>query len=134
MDMPTALDDLTANAAEAADLLRALSSAPRLLVMCHLATSGELSAGRLVERVGLSQSALSQHLAKLREQGLVAYRRESQSLRYRVADPKALRLLQLLHELFCPDLRSPPWELSGSQSSSTRRTFAILAEDQTDAS
>ena len=102
--MPIALDDLTGNAAEAAGLLRALSSAPRLLMMCHLAASGELSAGELVERVGLSQSALSQHLAKLREQGLVAYRRESQSLRYCVADPNALRLLQLLHELFCPDL------------------------------
>ena len=104
MDMPLALDDLTGNAAEAAELLRALSSAPRLLVMCHLAAAGELSPGELVERVGLSQSALSQHLAKLREQGLVAYRRESQSLRYRVADPRALQLLQLLHELFCPDL------------------------------
>lgn len=106
--MPLALDDLTGNAAEAAELLRALSSAPRLLVMCHLAASGELSAGQLVERVGLSQSALSQHLAKLREQGLVAYRRESQSLRYRVADPKALRLLETLHDLFCPGLDSPP--------------------------
>nr|WP_166178712.1 metalloregulator ArsR/SmtB family transcription factor [Altererythrobacter segetis] len=104
MDVPIALDDLTGNAAEAAELLRALSSAPRLLVMCHLAASGELSPGELAERIGLSQSALSQHLTKLREQDLVAYRRESQSLRYRVADPKALRLLQLLHELFCPNL------------------------------
>ncbi|WP_423141767.1 ArsR/SmtB family transcription factor [Parablastomonas sp. CN1-191] len=98
------LDDLAANAGEAADLLRALSSAPRLLVMCHLAACGELAAGELVDRVGLRQSALSQHLAKLREQGLVAYRREAQSLRYRVADPRALRVLHVLHELYCPDL------------------------------
>lgn len=105
--MPLALEDLAANAAQAAELLRALSSPPRLLVMCHLVAEGELSAGDLVERVGLSQSALSQHLAKLREQGLVDYRREAQSLRYRVADPMALRLLHLLHEMFCPGLGSP---------------------------
>lgn len=132
--MPTALDDLTGNAAEAAGLLRALSSPPRLLVMCYLAACGELSAGELIARVGLSQSALSQHLAKLREQGLVAYRRESQSLRYRVADPKALRLLHLLHELFCPGLDRPTWNLSGSQPGSAPRTNLISKEEQTDAS
>lgn len=92
------------NAAEAAELLRALSNPPRLLVMCHLAVAGELSVSELVERVGISQSALSQHLAKLRQQGLVAYRREAQSLKYRVADPKVMRVLELLHELFCPEV------------------------------
>lgn len=104
MDMPTITEDLTSNALEAAELLRALSSAPRLLVMCHLATAGELSVSELVDRVGLSQSALSQHLAKLRAQNLVACRRQAQSIYYRVADPKALRLLQLLQDLFCKDI------------------------------
>jgi len=99
-----ALDQLTASAAEAAALLRALANPPRLLVMCHLAAAGELAVGELVERVGISQSALSQHLARLRAEGLVAFRREAQSLRYRVADPKVLRLLRLLHELYCPAL------------------------------
>ena len=89
---------------EAAALMRALSSGPRLLILCHLAASGELPVGALVERVGLSQSALSQHLAKLREQELVAFRRESQSLHYRIADPNAFRVLELLHEIFCPEL------------------------------
>ncbi|MGB3377704.1 ArsR/SmtB family transcription factor [Allopontixanthobacter sediminis] len=89
---------------EAAALMRALSSGPRLLILCHLAASGELPVGALVERVGLSQSALSQHLAKLREQELVTFRRESQSLHYRIADPNALRVLELLHEIFCPEL------------------------------
>jgi DNA-binding transcriptional ArsR family regulator len=60
----------------------------------------------LVNRIGISQSALSQHLAKLREQGLVTFRRESQMLHYRIADPKVLRLLELLHELYCPQLES----------------------------
>ena len=98
------LNEMTDSVGDASALLKALSNEHRLLVLCHLAVEGELSAGALVERVGLSQSALSQHLAKLREQGLVAYRREAQVLFYCVEDPRALRLLALLHELFCPDL------------------------------
>lgn len=95
-------------AAMAASLLRALSNESRLLVLCHLAESEELSAGALVERVGLSQSALSQHLAKLREEGLVATRKEAQQVFYRIADPKAHRILSLLHDLFCPELGREP--------------------------
>jgi DNA-binding transcriptional ArsR family regulator len=55
----------------------------------------------LVARSGLSQSALSQHLAKLREEGLVATRRAAQVIFYRLADPKAARLLGVLHEIYC---------------------------------
>lgn len=91
-------------AAEAVSLLKALANEPRLLVLCHLAESGELSVGALVNRVGLSQSALSQHLAKLREEGLVATRKDAQTVFYRVCDPKAAQLLMLLHDLFCPEL------------------------------
>ncbi|MDT9599125.1 ArsR/SmtB family transcription factor [Sphingosinicella rhizophila] len=92
------------HAAEAAGLLKALASEPRLLVLCHLAEAGEMSAGDLTERVGLSQSALSQHLARLREEGLVATRKDAQTVFYRVCDPKAEQLLALLHDLFCPEL------------------------------
>lgn len=102
------LADMSANSEEAAALLRALSNGPRLLIMCHLAVAGELPVGALVDRVGLSQSALSQHLARLREQDLVAYRREAQSLHYRIADPRALRVLELLHDIFCPDILKEP--------------------------
>ncbi len=102
------LADMTANSEAAAALMRALSNRPRLLIMCHLAAAGELPVGALVERVGLSQSALSQHLAKLRERELVAFRREAQSLHYRVADAKALRVLELLHDIFCPELEKAP--------------------------
>lgn len=91
-------------ASEAVALLKALSNESRLLVLCHLAERGELSVGELVERVGLSQSALSQHLAKLREEHLVATRKEAQTVFYRVCDPKADQLLALLHDLFCPEL------------------------------
>lgn len=91
-------------AAEAVGLLKAMANEPRLLVLCHLAESGELPVGTLVDRVGLSQSALSQHLAKLRDEGLVATRKEAQTVFYRVCDPKAAQLLALLHDLFCPEL------------------------------
>lgn len=92
------------HAAEAVGLLKALASEPRLLVLCYLAEAGEISAGDLTEQVGLSQSALSQHLAKLRDEGLVATRKEAQTVFYRVCDPKAEQLLALLHDLFCPEL------------------------------
>ena len=88
------------NASEAAALLRAISNEARLLVLCELA-NGERSAGELVERSGLSQSALSQHLAKLREEGLVATRREAQVIHYRIADQRAQRLLRVLHDIYC---------------------------------
>jgi ArsR family transcriptional regulator len=91
-------------AEEAVGLLKAMANECRLLVLCHLAEGGELSVGQLQDRVGLSQSALSQHLAKLREEGLVATRKEAQTVFYRICDPKAEQLLQLLHDLFCPEL------------------------------
>lgn len=100
----TAMAAMTASSDEAAALMRALSNGSRLLILCHLAASGELTVGALVDRIGISQSALSQHLAKLREQGLVAYRRDSQMLYYRVADPRALQVLELLHSIYCPDI------------------------------
>lgn len=91
-------------AAQAAGLLRALANESRLLILCYLIEADELSVGDLVERLGLSQSALSQHLAKLREEGLVSTRRESQTIYYRVCDPNAGQVLSLLHDLFCPAL------------------------------
>ena len=88
------------HAGAAAAMLRALSHEARLLVLCEL-TAGECTAGELVERSRLSQSALSQHLAKLRDEGLVATRREAQSIFYRIADPKTARVLSVLHEIYC---------------------------------
>lgn len=99
-----ALSNLAPKAAAAADLLKAISNEKRLLILCHLISEGELSAGALAERVSLSQSALSQHLARLREEGLVAHRRESQTLFYRLCDPRAERLLERLRDIFCPEL------------------------------
>lgn len=98
-----ALAEFEAHAAEAAQFLKLLANEYRLLVLCHL-LAGERSVGALVEEVGLSQSALSQHLARLRQDGLVTFRRESQTLFYRVSDPRAERVLALLKDIFCPTL------------------------------
>lgn len=95
-----------AEAAQAAGMMRVLSNESRLLILCYLTEAEELSVGALVERVGLSQSALSQHLAKLREEGLVSTRKVAQTVYYRVCDPRAGQLLSLLHDLFCPELGS----------------------------
>ncbi|MBC2777095.1 ArsR/SmtB family transcription factor [Parasphingopyxis marina] len=94
------------NASKAASLLKALSNEHRLLVLCHLVAESELTAGELVVRSGLSQSALSQHLGRLREEGLIDFRRDAQRLHYRIADPNAERVLGLLHDIYCPDLES----------------------------
>ena len=98
------LSSMTERAGEAAALMKALSSEHRLLILCHLVEAGELPVGALVERVGLSQSALSQHLARLRQEGLVSFRREAQTLFYSISDPRAGQVLQLLHDIFCPEL------------------------------
>ncbi len=97
---PNQLVSMQENAQEAASLLRALSNEARLLVMCHLG-EGELSVGELNEAVGLSQSALSQHLARLREDGFVTTRREGQTIYYRISDKRVSRLIGALHDIFC---------------------------------
>ena len=89
------------SAARAATLLRLLGNERRLMILCQLA-EGELSVGQIQPGVGLSQSALSQHLALLRAEGIVATRRDGQTIFYRISDPSALRIIATLAELFCP--------------------------------
>lgn len=91
------------SASEAAKLLRVLGNERRLMVLCQL-TEGERSVGELLPLVGLSQSALSQHLAVLRDEGVVATRREGQSIWYRIADPAAMQVVATLAEIFCPPM------------------------------
>jgi DNA-binding transcriptional ArsR family regulator len=93
---------LQEKAAEAARLLRLLGNENRLLLLCHLVGEGEMTVGALAEAIGLSQPALSQHLARLREDGLVETRKAAQTVFYRLADPKASRLLGVLRDLYCP--------------------------------
>ena len=94
--------ELEHKAAEAAGLLKLLANENRLLILCRLVAAGEMSVGALADAVELSQSALSQHLAKMREDGLVATRREAQTVFYHIADPNAARLLALLKNIYCP--------------------------------
>jgi DNA-binding transcriptional ArsR family regulator len=93
--------DFQASAGEAARMLRALGNERRLMILCQL-SDGEKSVGEMLPLVGLSQSALSQHLAVLREEGVVATRREAQTIWYRIADPAALKVVATLAEIFCP--------------------------------
>lgn len=92
---------MEANAGDVAGLLRALANERRLMILCKLVEWGEANVNTLADAVGLSQSALSQHLAKMRAEGLVTYRRESQTLWYRIADPRIEQLFSTLHRLFC---------------------------------
>lgn len=89
-------------ASQAAALLRAVGNEHRILVLCLLIEHGELTVGALLEQVPLSQSALSQHLAKMREEGLVTFRREAQTLYYRIANPDVEKLMATLKAIFCP--------------------------------
>lgn len=95
------LAQFEARAGDVATTLKVLASRPRLMVLCKLVEHGEMSVGEIADAIGLSQSALSQHLARMREEELVAFRRDGQSLFYRVADPRCEALLATLHHLYC---------------------------------
>lgn len=93
---------LERKAAEAASLLKLLANENRLLILCRLAVAGEASVGTLCDAIDLSQSALSQHLAKMRQDGLLDTRRDAQTIYYRIADEDAGRLLKVLKDIYCP--------------------------------
>lgn len=88
------------NAAKAASLLKSLASTPRLMVLCQL-LEGEHAAGELWQKSALSQSALSQHLAKLRKEKLVSTRKESQTVYYSLANKNVVEIIKALHKIYC---------------------------------
>jgi DNA-binding transcriptional ArsR family regulator len=94
---------LAKQAADVSRLMNLLGNENRLLILCYLMMRKEMKAGDIVDALNLSQSALSQHLAKLREDGLVKFRRESQTLYYRIADPRVTKLIRVLKKLYCED-------------------------------
>jgi len=96
---------LEANAERAASLLKSMGSPRRLLILCQL-VEGEKSVGELEKAVGLSQSALSQHLAVLRHKGYVSTRRSGQMIFYSLSGDEARAILQSLHGLYCSDCAS----------------------------
>ncbi len=93
-------EEMQAHACDAAGLLKALANEQRLMILCQL-LQGELSVGEINERVSLSQSALSQHLAVLRDAGIVRTERESQTIRYSLPAGVVTRLMAVLYEEFC---------------------------------
>ena len=97
--------DLASSSEEAEGLLKALANSHRLMILCEL-KDGERSVSALERVVPLAQSALSQHLAKLREGGIVTTRREAQTIYYSMADQRVARLIEVLHELFCAPPKS----------------------------
>lgn len=90
----------SSGAERAARLLKSLANAQRLKILCRL-HEGECSVGELEDFIGLNQSALSQHLARMRRDGIVTTRREAQTIHYRIADPKAVKIVRELYVLFC---------------------------------
>lgn len=92
--------EMRTNAGQAAELLKAMSNENRLIILCYLG-SQELSVSELNAYVDLSQSSLSQHLARLRNDGLVKTRREKQTIYYSVANPAVVKLISFLQKEFC---------------------------------
>jgi DNA-binding transcriptional ArsR family regulator len=94
------LRELKSKAGAAETLLKAVANRYRLMILCEL-LSGERSVTALQKGIGLSQSALSQHLARLREDDLVSTRREAQTIYYSIASNRVSKLIGLLYELYC---------------------------------
>ena len=95
-----AVEDMVARVGEATGLLKALAHDGRLLILCYL-TAGERTVGELEVLLGQRQATVSQQLARLREEGLVTCRPEGKSRRYRIADPRAARVVEVLYDMFC---------------------------------
>lgn len=97
---PIDIGDMERAATKASSLLRSLSNGTRLMILCHL-SQGERSVGALQALLGIDQSPLSQHLARLRKDGLVATRREAQTIYYRIASGQAARVIETLYDMYC---------------------------------
>ena len=81
--------------------LKAMAHPLRLKILCILGGAGEVSVQEIVEKVGTSQSNISQHLSILRDKGILAYRKDANKVYYRIGDPKVLQLISSLREVFC---------------------------------
>jgi DNA-binding transcriptional ArsR family regulator len=95
------IEGMQAAAGQACRLLKVLSNPDRLRILCRLA-EGEMSVGQLEDSLGIRQPTLSQQLTVLREEALVATRREGKHIHYRIDSPQAMAVMQVLHQQFCP--------------------------------
>jgi DNA-binding transcriptional ArsR family regulator len=96
------IQKVSAHAAEAEEFLKAIANRHRLMILCEL-HAGERCVSDLKRAVGIAQSGLSQHLAKLRAERLVVPRRDGQTIYYSLASQSVTKIMDLLHELYCPD-------------------------------
>ena len=97
------IDDLSAmqeKAGGAADFLGGLANRHRLLILCQLA-GGEKNVAALIAETGIPQTSMSQHLAKLKKEGIVDFRRQHRTLIYTISDPAALAIMSVLYDRFC---------------------------------
>ncbi len=94
------IDDMQQNAQAASQLLKSLANPSRLMVLCHIIKQ-ERTVGELEKLINLNQSALSQHLSRLRHEGIVECRREGQSAYYSLKDEGARRVLEVLYGIYC---------------------------------
>ena len=94
------LAQMAESAGRASSLMKTLGHRDRLMILCHLA-NGEKSVGQIADLLEISQSPLSQHLSRMRKEGLVATRREAQTIYYSLKSGEASRIVEVLYELFC---------------------------------
>lgn len=97
---PLPIAEMTANAAEATALLKALAHEGRMLILCHL-SAGDKTVTEIEHLLGQRQAAVSQQLARLRSEGLVSCRRDGKSRVYSIADPRAAQVVTLMYQLYC---------------------------------
>lgn len=100
--MDIELQKLEENARRASTLLKAMSNQHRLMILCQI-SNDEKSVGELEKIIGLSQSALSQHLARLRRDNLVQTRRDAQTIYYSLKGEEAATIIGTLYDLYCAD-------------------------------
>jgi DNA-binding transcriptional ArsR family regulator len=100
LDDEESIDAMMDNASKATDFLKALAHEGRLMILCRLAT-GEKSVTELETLLSTRQAAVSQQLARLRLEGLVSQRRDGKTIYYRLRDPNAVRMLEVLYDMFC---------------------------------
>ena len=96
------IEQMMVNACEASNFLKAISHEGRLMILCHLAT-GEKSVTELEELLSARQAAVSQQLSRLRAEGLVSPRREGKAIYYRLTDTRAVKILEVVYDLFCKE-------------------------------
>lgn len=97
---PNSPEEMASQAMDAAAYLKTLAHEGRLMILCHLGT-GEKSVGALEEMLNVRQAAVSQMLARLRDEGLVSTRRDGKTIYYSLSDDKTIQVIGLLYSLFC---------------------------------